>query len=70
MCVHTRHCCKVHGCKYGENDHCPVWLGYEDQSTPCDLCDSFPLQITSVDKLPEISEEELSNRRKLSNSTY
>jgi len=22
--VHTRHCCKIHGCKYGEDEFCTV----------------------------------------------
>ena len=30
--VHTEHCCAEHGCKYGEEDFCPVWLGYKRQS--------------------------------------
>src|SRR5579862_6335473 len=25
--VHTTHCCKHHGCKYGEHDTCPVATG-------------------------------------------
>ncbi len=31
-CVHTEHCCAKNGCKYGEEDSCPVWLGYAKQS--------------------------------------
>ena len=31
-CVHTEHCCVQNGCKYGEEDSCPVWLGYKKQS--------------------------------------
>lgn len=31
-CVHTEHCCASNGCKYGEEDSCPVWLGYAKQS--------------------------------------
>lgn len=30
--VHTEHCCAQNGCKYGEEDICPVWLGYKNQS--------------------------------------
>ena len=25
--VHAAHCCKWHGCKYGEDEICPVVLG-------------------------------------------
>jgi len=35
--VHTEHCCSVHGCKYGEKD-CPVALGLQKQSYPCEFC--------------------------------
>jgi len=36
-CVHTEHCCIEHGCKYGDSD-CPVELGYQAQSYPCESC--------------------------------
>lgn len=36
--VHTRHCCLVHGCKYGEDDDCSVVQGYAVQEqTQCQL---------------------------------
>lgn len=35
-CVHTEHCCKIHGCKYGKN--CPVTNGSKNQSSPCQMC--------------------------------
>lgn len=38
--VHTEHCCVEHGCKYGDLD-CPVWLGYQRQSYPCEDCGEF-----------------------------
>lgn len=37
-CVHTEHCCVVHGCKYGKED-CPVETGQKRQSFPCEDCD-------------------------------
>jgi len=36
--VHTTHCCKFHGCKYGEQD-CPVELELVDQVYPCEWCE-------------------------------
>lgn len=36
-CVHTEHCCKDHGCKYGDED-CPVTTGMKPQSYPCEIC--------------------------------
>lgn len=29
MCVHTRHC-NYNQCKYGEEDYCPVYLGFQE----------------------------------------
>ena len=37
--VHTHHCCKKHGCKYGDHDNCPVCLGLIKQIRPCQICD-------------------------------
>lgn len=36
-CVHTEHCCKRHGCKYGDSD-CPVENGLKVQSGYCERC--------------------------------
>ena len=36
--VHEAHCCKEHGCKYGD-DECPVVLGLSQQRYPCEECD-------------------------------
>lgn len=40
--VHTSHCCKWHGCKYGWGDpareaHCTVIQGAQ-QEYPCEVC--------------------------------
>ena len=35
--VHTEHCCKVHGCKYGDAD-CTVVTGKKKQAYPCESC--------------------------------
>jgi hypothetical protein len=35
--VHTEHCCKLHGCKYGDDD-CPVATGKKRQSHTCQSC--------------------------------
>ena len=37
-CVHTEHCCVLHGCKYGEDDFCPVVLKQRRQSYLCESC--------------------------------
>ncbi len=35
--VHASHCCKWHGCKYGDPD-CPVASGEAEQEYPCEYC--------------------------------
>lgn len=35
--VHAAHCCKWHGCKYGDLD-CPVVNGEVEQEYPCEDC--------------------------------
>ena len=37
--VHISHCCKKHGCKYGDAD-CPVVKGEAKQKYPCENCGS------------------------------
>lgn|SRR5689334_4220237 len=36
-CVHTRHCCVLHGCKYGD-ETCPVVLKQKHQDHKCEQC--------------------------------
>lgn len=36
--VHQSHCCFKHGCKYGENEQCPVTLAIIKQNYPCEYC--------------------------------
>lgn len=36
--VHAAHCCKWHGCKYGDDD-CPVYNGEVEQYYLCEDCD-------------------------------
>lgn len=35
--VHAAHCCKIHGCKYGESD-CPVVLEKVEAKYSCEWC--------------------------------
>lgn len=35
--THEDHCCKIHGCKYGDED-CPVAAGVLAQAFPCEDC--------------------------------
>lgn len=55
-CVHTEHCCRIHGCKYGDED-CPVYLGQKPQSFACESCGEMEL-----DDIPMISKRELAAR--------
>lgn len=36
--VHRAHCCARHGCKYGEDDVCPVRMGLAPQDYRCEHC--------------------------------
>ena len=36
--THTSHCCKFHGCKYGDGDQCPVESETHAQEGPCEFC--------------------------------
>ena len=49
---HQSHCCKKHGCKYGDHD-CPVANGSVIQDHRCEYCrdNSFDLSDSAIDKL-------------------
>ena len=55
--VHAGHCCKWHGCKYGDKD-CPVVTGKVDQLYPCDHCydemDEAEYYTSVVARLPQM----------------
>lgn len=36
--VHAAHCCAAHGCKYGNDNDCPVVAGRVSQEYPCEEC--------------------------------
>lgn len=65
MCVHTKHCCREHGCKYGEEDSCVVWLGMKSQEGPCEICDRYLDCVTPKVKISEFQKrnEEANNSR-------
>jgi hypothetical protein len=41
--VHAAHCCKWHGCKYGDPD-CPVANGEVEQRYPCEYCSELLIE--------------------------
>ena len=47
--VHVTHCCKRHGCKYGDKD-CPVANGRLEQQYPCESCDDPDIQRMESDQ--------------------
>ena len=61
--VHTEHCCAEHGCKYGEEDFCPVWLGYKRQSYG--YWDG-----EQVHPIPSITDEVFQKRREQAEENY
>lgn len=48
--VHTEHCCKYHGCKYGEEE-CSVVTGLKEQSFPCERCEDDKQEFDYQSKL-------------------
>lgn len=36
--THVTHCCERHGCKYGEDETCPVVQKQNGQEYPCEDC--------------------------------
>jgi hypothetical protein len=51
--VHSTHCCKICGCKYGDAN-CPVFLGKERQEFPCESCqERFKLAEEIFNKLSD-----------------
>lgn len=59
--VHEGHCCKVHGCKYGDSD-CPVTNGETKQNFICEDCD-----FEGIYSLSELKELEFLTREALLN---
>lgn len=51
--VHETHCCKRHGCKYGEHDNCPVTLGLIKQAYGCETGSDFSEDCFGEDINPE-----------------
>tara|TARA_Y100000310_G_C20573896_1_gene759480 strand:- start:588 stop:1103 length:516 start_codon:yes stop_codon:yes gene_type:complete len=50
--VHQAHCCKAHGCKYGDDIHhpdgCPVVNGKVEQDHPCEECREDNTDLKSI----------------------
>lgn len=57
--THASHCCKWHGCKYGD-ENCPVVTGEVEQEYPCEYCDEeiadADYHTAVVARLPHIME--------------
>ena len=50
--VHQTHCCVLHGCKYGQDDDCPVVNKIIEQEYPCEDCNSQGIQtMASIKKV-------------------
>ena len=67
--VHQSHCCKWHGCKYGD-DNCPVVHGLVKQDYLCEWCnedlenEEYLLQtLKNIQEMKELKHEQ-------SNSSY
>ena len=61
--VHIAHCCKWHGCKYGDPD-CPVVSGEVKQEVLCWRCkevleeeDYYKQQIINIEEIKKFEKE-------------
>ena len=61
--VHASHCCKWHGCKYG-NDDCPVVACKIPQEYLCEMCyedledeEYFRQKLNDIEEMKEIKAE-------------
>ena len=63
--VHRTHCCKLHGCKYGD-ENCPVADGTIMQDYPCERCgmDDNIHSITELEQVIEIRSLTVQERKK------
>ena len=63
--VHATHCCKWHGCKYGESD-CPVVSGEVKQEYLCEDCyedleneDYYVRLMKNLEEIKQFKEENI-----------
>ena len=65
--VHAGHCCKWHGCKYGDKN-CPVVKGEVEQLWPCDHCydemEEADYYTSVIARLPKMYELRLKAQRR------
>ena len=61
--VHVTHCCKWHGCKYGDPD-CPVASGEIKQKYLCEYCDEileeedyYKQQVINIEEIKKFKKE-------------
>ena len=61
--VHISHCCKWHGCKYGDPD-CPVVSGEVKQAYLCEWCaedleheDYYKQQLKNIEEIKQFIKE-------------
>ena len=62
--VHISHCCRWHGCKYGDPE-CPVVLGDVVQEDLCEYCyeildeeDYYYQVVREIDEMKQFNEEQ------------
>lgn len=55
--VHVTHCCKMHGCSYGDGERCPVENGSNKQEYPCEECPTAKDVLKAERQLERIKRE-------------
>lgn len=57
MGVHESHCCVLHGCKYCQDEDCPVEIGKTKQEFPCERC--YEDGIRSLEDIEKVQNKEI-----------
>lgn len=67
--IHAYHCCKWHGCKYGDDDACPVVNGRIRQLYLCEWChedleneDWHRQVLKNIEEMKEFNNVRIKNR--------
>lgn len=55
--THTSHCCKFHGCKYGDGKRCPVENLSHQQEYGCEFCPTEEDIRETEERLAEMKQE-------------
>lgn len=62
---HPSHCCEQHGCKYGDDEDCPVFTSQVEQTGYCPFCVNVDDAKAKIAKLEKEIEWSLNIQKRL-----